>query len=765
MRLSKTSYSLAAAAMLASTQGTFASTVNFGTLTPFTGGDAGEGLDLSGNIIYAFNLGGLSGTQTVQGVDFLDASVFAPPVGITTPAETLEFDYATANPGGVNGADYGSSADDDALEIVVNSVWYNTNWTFDLAVTPGTRYQLQLILQESFFPLQITEDRNFDVSVETASPDTLSLAIDDLVLGAETNGANEAGDDSGLVYTYTFTATDSSFRVALDDNLLEIGDGNAVLAAVTLEALDDDTTPPNIATLDPTNGATEVPIFSDLVVTFDEQVAFGTGNITIKESAGGAVVEAFDVTTSTNLLLNGASVTINPSSTLAGSTGYYVEIDPEAIEDLAENSFMGITDAAIWSFITAATDVTAPTIGTVDDPANGATDVPVDSGLEFTFDEEVQKAAGNIVIRRADDNTVVDTIDVSTGNVTVSGAQIVIVPNVILPALTGLYVEIEAGAFQDLADNSFAGISGSGTWSFTTVDIVPTSVTPFTGGDAGEGLDLSGNIVYAFNLGPGPTQTVQGVEFTAASVFDPPVGITTPAETLEFDYSAANPGGVNGADYGSSADDDALESIVNTVWYNSNWAFDLDVVPGKEYQLQLVFQESFFPFQGLPDRNFDVSVGTAAEPLTLVLDDFAQGLETNGANQAEDDFGVVYTYTFTATDSSFRVALDDNPDVIEDGNAVLAAVVLREVSGGGLSITGIDYDKDAGTVTLTWRKIGTATYIAKISTDMIDWETDIDDNITAMRDENPDDVDHLTVTFPLPFEFQNEERLFFRIEL
>ena len=736
-----------------------ASTVNFGTLTPFTGGDAGEGLDLSGNIVYAFNLGGLGGTQTVQGVDFLDASVFAPPVGITTPVETLEFDYVAANPDGANGADYGATANDDAMDTIVNSVWYNTNFTIDLAVTPGTQYQLQLILQESFWNNQGTPNRDFDVSVETASPDTLSLAVEDLVLGMETDGAAPAqpGADFGQVYQYTFTATDSSFRVALDDNPAGV-DVNAVLAAVTLEQLGADTTSPGIATLDPANEASAVPVFSDLEVTFDEIVAFGSGNITIKESVGGAVVESFDVATSPNLLLDGPSITINPSDDLAGMTGYFVEIDPGAIDDLAGNSFAGIPDADTWSFTTAATDVTAPTVATIDDPANEATDVPLDTSLALTFDEEVQKATGNIVIRRIDDNSVVATIDVSTGNVT-AGVQVVIVPNVILPSMTGLYVEIDAGAFQDLAGNPFVGISGLATWGFTTVEVVPTPVTAFTGGDLGEGLDLSGTIVYAFNLGPGLTQTVQGVEFVAASVLAPPAGITTPVEILEFDYATANPGGAN---YGATADDDALESIVNSVWYNMNWAFDLEVVPGTEYQLQLIFQESFFPSQGTPARNFDVSMGAAADPLNLVLDDFAQGLETNGANQPEADFGVVFTHTFTASDSSFRVALDDNPDVIEDPNAVLAAVVLQEFSGIGFAITEISYDADADTVTLTWSKTSAASYIAKVSPDMTDWDADLDDGITAMSDENPDDADRITVTFPLTG--IADERLFFRIE-
>jgi hypothetical protein len=224
--LTKTTLSLAGSTLLAFTQGAFASTVNLGTLTPFTGGDVGEGLDLSGNIIYAFNLGPGS-TQTVQGVDFVAAPIGAPPTGLTTSAPT-HFDYSTANPGGVNGVNYGATANDAALSTIVNTVLYHSNFTLDLAVTPGTQYQLQLILQEAFFPLQITAGRNFDISVDGG------LAVDDLALGVETNGANEAGADQGLVYTYNFTATGSSFQVALDDNPLETGDGNAVLAGVVL---------------------------------------------------------------------------------------------------------------------------------------------------------------------------------------------------------------------------------------------------------------------------------------------------------------------------------------------------------------------------------------------------------------------------------------------------------------------------------------------------------------------------------------------------
>ncbi|MBT7067075.1 MAG: hypothetical protein HN919_12280, partial [Verrucomicrobia bacterium] len=218
--------------VLAAASTSFASTVNLGTLTSFTGGDAGEGIDLTGNIVYAFNLGPGS-AETVQGVTFAAAPNTAPPAGLTTTAG-YQIYYPDAQ-GGLTGANYGSTANDDALEAIINNIWYDltAGCTFDLAVVSGTQYKLQLILQEAYRPSQGTAGRNFDVSVETASPSTLSLAVDDLVLSMETNGDAEAGPDQGLVYSYTFTAADTSFRVGL----VGVGGSLVIIGGVTLEEL------------------------------------------------------------------------------------------------------------------------------------------------------------------------------------------------------------------------------------------------------------------------------------------------------------------------------------------------------------------------------------------------------------------------------------------------------------------------------------------------------------------------------------------------
>jgi len=197
-----------------------ATTIKLGSIKPITGGDAGEGLDLSGDIVCAFNLGGKA--QTVQGVTFVAASRAAPPAGITTTASS-EYNYGAT-------VDYGTSTDDNALEAIATTVWYAGNWTFDLAVVPGKQYQLQLIIQEAYTDFQGAPNRNFDIWIETVSPATMTLAVDDLVLGTLTTASR------GLVYTYTFTASDSSILVALADSRAG-ADGNCVLNAVTLEKL------------------------------------------------------------------------------------------------------------------------------------------------------------------------------------------------------------------------------------------------------------------------------------------------------------------------------------------------------------------------------------------------------------------------------------------------------------------------------------------------------------------------------------------------
>ena len=111
-------------------------------------------------------------------------------------------------------------------------------------------------------------------------------------------------------------------------------------------------------------------------------------------------------------------------------------------------------------------DLVPPTIISLS-PANGATNISLTTTASAIFSEDIQKGSGNIFIKRVSDNSIFQTIDISTALVTVSGATMSITLNT-LAANTGYYVEISNGAIQDLEGNNFAGITGNSTWSFTT---------------------------------------------------------------------------------------------------------------------------------------------------------------------------------------------------------------------------------------------------------------------------------------------------------
>jgi len=101
-------------------------------------------------------------------------------------------------------------------------------------------------------------------------------------------------------------------------------------------------------------------------------------------------------------------------------------------------------------------------------PDNGATAVGIGADLALTFDEIVQRGTGDIVIRRAGDHSVVETIDVTSAAVSVNGRNVTVDPTGNLEFATAYYVQIATNAIADAFGNDFAGITNATTWSFTT---------------------------------------------------------------------------------------------------------------------------------------------------------------------------------------------------------------------------------------------------------------------------------------------------------
>ncbi len=387
-----------------------------------------------------------------------------------------------------------------------------------------------------------------------------------------------------------------------------------------------DTTPPTIAGLSPLDNANPIPRGDNLVVTFNENVTNGAGNIVIKETVGDAVFETIPASAG-NVSFSGPQATIDPSNPFATNTGYYVLIETNAIADSKANYFAGITNTTTWNFtsggvianasfeldgtqagatptawtsvngslgtrtggaglsptdgsyelwlnngntiyqdtgtvvqdgetytltvdasttfggtetatfrlygsaagfgtalggaqssivpaqgvwsldqttsftatgaeagqtlgialatttgtqtewdnirleVGAFVDMTPPTVGGLS-PLDNAIEVLRGADLVVTFNESVTNGTGNIVIKETVGDAVFETIPASAGNVTFSGAVVTIDPSNPFTTNTGYYVLIETNAITDMSTNSFAGITNSTTWNFTSAGLV-----------------------------------------------------------------------------------------------------------------------------------------------------------------------------------------------------------------------------------------------------------------------------------------------------
>ena len=98
----------------------------------------------------------------------------------------------------------------------------------------------------------------------------------------------------------------------------------------------------------------------------------------------------------------------------------------------------------------------------------------VNANIVLTFSEDIVVETGNITIRKSSDDSVLETISVTSSKVTgTSTTTITINPTEWMLPSTGYYINIDATAFDDRDSSSYAGISDSKTLNFTTTSLMP----------------------------------------------------------------------------------------------------------------------------------------------------------------------------------------------------------------------------------------------------------------------------------------------------
>ncbi|ETT73028.1 hypothetical protein C173_13312 [Paenibacillus sp. FSL R7-277] len=263
---------------------------------------------------------------------------------------------------------------------------------------------------------------------------------------------------------------------------------------------------PRVLSLTPGNDETDVAIDDNLVVMFNQPVTAATGddnNIKIFKAADtSAPVETIPADDASRVTVNPATntVTINPGKDFDAGAKYAVTVDANAFTNGASGN-AAIT-AEEWSFTTVAGpgDTKAPTVSEYS-PEKGAVGVSIDANLTLTFDESVTKDSGNIEIYKSTDE--VNPVEViQIDDVTVLDKVVTIDPYAKLEHGTTYYVIISDGAFKDLADNPYVGISYNDTWTFTTAeapDTTPPVVSSYYPADGAKNVEIGTNLTLTFN--------------------------------------------------------------------------------------------------------------------------------------------------------------------------------------------------------------------------------------------------------------------------
>ena len=256
-----------------------------------------------------------------------------------------------------------------------------------------------------------------------------------------------------------------------------------------------DTTAPTLISTGASDGDTGLPINRDATATFSEPMdpttlASPATSFTVCSTAtqGGACVTSV-VGVVTYL---GNTATFNPDIYLSTDTWYKSEITTGA-KDLAGNALISALRANPWNWKTgAAADIIAPTV-TITNPADLATNVPVDKKINATFSE-----AMSLTTMTTANFTVHETavpLNVVTGTVAYDTQNNIATfsPLTNLTADTDYTVTVTNGA-EDLAGNALVvpavgGLPKPNPWTFRTA---PETIPP---------VDLAINLRGAASFG------------------------------------------------------------------------------------------------------------------------------------------------------------------------------------------------------------------------------------------------------------------------
>ena len=247
-----------------------------------------------------------------------------------------------------------------------------------------------------------------------------------------------------------------------------------------------DNAPPIPLTYFPTDNAVDVDANSNAFILFNESISLGPGYVYLFKSSG-VLVFSFNVATSPYINVSGSTLNILTSSLLDEGESYYFLISSDAIRDLNNNYWTGISSPTTWNFTTAISNV-APVVSSVAITHDASLTVGDTITLTYSYSDVDGDLEGSSLIQwYSYTNTAgAGELLVQTGSLTYS------------PTVSDITKYIRAKVTPYALTGASPGLPVFSNYSSqVSANAAPVATTPTISGNAKQGVTLTASYSYS----------------------------------------------------------------------------------------------------------------------------------------------------------------------------------------------------------------------------------------------------------------------------
>ncbi|MCE5983706.1 DUF4347 domain-containing protein [Pseudomonas sp. LF19] len=448
--------------------------------------------------------------------------------------------------------------------------------------------------------------------------------------------------------------------------------------------------PPIVVSSTPSDNGVNVSPTANIVLTFNESVVKGSGNLYIVRTSDNAIVETIAVG-SGQITGSGSTWTIDPSITLAMGTGYAIRFDSKTFADLDGAIFKGIKNNTTLNFTTLSNAV--PVVGNLNGDSvgfnEGGTAVLIDAGSNATLSDadSADFNGGNVTVAivangvAGEDVLSVRDQGLGAGQIGVSGSNIT-------------YAGVTIGTWAGGTGGNNLVISLNASATPASVEALLRNLT-YSNSNTGDIASASRTVRVTVNDGDGGTSSNANVTVAITAINDAPTVVATPNNPTFTEGGGA-------ADLFSGVTVSALEAgqnidqLILTVGNLGNGSDELLVVDGTTIVLLngttgTTASNSMSYLVNITGSTATVTLSKVGGITTAATQTLVDGLAYRNSSQAPDTTSRVVTLTsIRDTGGTSNGGVDTQVLAIASTVTVVAVNDAPTLSGGPYALPGTD---------------------------------------------------------------------------